>query len=49
MVIVSMETMPMSTKHICLSLSPTHLPTQEMHTITTNHTYELALNVPLVF
>ena len=49
MVIVSMETMPMSMKHLCLSLSPTHLLAQEMHTITTNHNYELTLNVPLVF
>ena len=48
-VIVSMETMPMSTKHICLSLSPTCLLAQGMHTTTTNHNYELTLNVPLVF
>ena len=49
MVIVSMETMPMSMKHIRMSLSPTHLPAQGMHTITTNDNYKLTLNVPLVF
>ena len=49
MVIVSRETMLMSMKHICLSLSQAHLLAQGMHTITTNHNYKLTLNVPLVF
>ena len=35
--------------HICLSLSPTCLPAQGMHIITTNHSCKYMSNVPLVF